>query len=519
MTVQPGDIYCFWDEQLGAYGACQITHMAQADKANRPDSYAALTLHWTGSELPAIEDLQQVKPLVVNFYYWRDHFDHTISEGPIPSDYTYISNLPVLVEDESRTYGGWSRGYRLYRQLQWESISTHRREPFKMASGADISELVEVGGVMLPWNTRSLSLDQVPDINDYTGLDRLSCLSTLTTPAWNEALESYLTSHPFINKLELALETAVEQIDLQHSPITELTINVQNVRKLLLPDGMDQLTLSGSLQHKVHFQHGQEGCGITLRLNGGTVPSYGLLQGIPHLEELELFSVAEIDLGCLINHFPSLHSLRLWGKPGCVHGMDQLSRLTHLRMFTTMDMFGFTGEQFPQPAQLPELQTLWMTSLPEDAAKAVKQAYKQAAKQGLDLSIRQPRKPEWLADNLDNPFRSWDGREGITAAQAKKAAALYKQIRGQLRELSAQAKAGEFTAESAQQHLEQMLTTYIEGFNKLDKRKVFIYTEEREEIFEAISPLVSSLVQEWKEERIEINEHALWELTDQLRDF
>lgn len=81
---------------------------------------------------------------------------------------------------------------------------------------------------------------------------------------------------------------------------------------------------------------------------------------------------------------------------------------------------------------------LRLTSLPEDAAKAIKQAYKPKVKQGLNLSIRQPRKPEWLADNLDNPFRTWDGREGITTAQAKKAASLYKQLRRQVREISPQ---------------------------------------------------------------------------------
>ncbi|MGN7384177.1 hypothetical protein [Paenibacillus sp. SAFN-117] len=49
MTIQPGDVYSFWDEQLGAYAACQITHMLPEDKPNQPDSYAVLTLHWTGS--------------------------------------------------------------------------------------------------------------------------------------------------------------------------------------------------------------------------------------------------------------------------------------------------------------------------------------------------------------------------------------------------------------------------------------------------------------------------------------
>ena len=52
-----------------------------------------------------------------------------------------------------------------------------------------------------------------------------------------------------------------------------------------------------------------------------------------------------------------------------------------------------------------------MTSLPETAAKAAKQLWK--SKPGMDLRITKPRKPEWLAQNLDNPFRGWDGAEHI----------------------------------------------------------------------------------------------------------
>ena len=69
---------------------------------------------------------------------------------------------------------------------------------------------------------------------------------------------------------------------------------------------------------------------------------------------------------------------------------------------------------------MPELRWFWMTSLPETAAKAAKQLWK--SKPGMDLRITKPRKPEWLAQNLDNPFRGWDGAEHIPAAAAKKAA-------------------------------------------------------------------------------------------------
>ena len=100
-----------------------------------------------------------------------------------------------------------------------------------------------------------------------------------------------------------------------------------------------------------------------------------------------------------------------------------------MEVLTTMDLFGFTAEDIPRPDILPNLRRFWMNSLPEDAAKVAKKLYKKRKEEGLDLWITKPRKPEWLAQNLDNPFRSWDGQENITPANAKKAAALYRKTR------------------------------------------------------------------------------------------
>ena len=81
--------------------------------------------------------------------------------------------------------------------------------------------------------------------------------------------------------------------------------------------------------------------------------------------------------------------------------MGGFRELTNL---STFDLFGFGADDIPTPEQMPELRWFWMTSLPETAAKAAKQLWK--SKPGMDLRITKPRKPEWLAQNLDNPFRA-----------------------------------------------------------------------------------------------------------------
>ena len=77
------------------------------------------------------------------------------------------------------------------------------------------------------------------------------------------------------------------------------------------------------------------------------------------------------------------------------------------------------------------------------------------------LRITKPRKTEWLAQNLDNPFRGWDGAEHIPAAAAKKAANQYRKTRSQLMKLAAE------PGEAAQAQALEAVAAYTQTFNKM----------------------------------------------------
>lgn len=141
-----------------------------------------------------------------------------------------------------------------------------------------------------------------------------------------------------------------------------------------------------------------------------------------------------------------------------------------------------------------------MTSLPETAAKAAKQLWK--SKPGMDLWITKARKPEWLAQNLDNPFRGWDGAEHIPAAAAKKAANQYRKTRSQLMKLAA-------AGEDAQAQAMDAVTAYTQTFNKMG----FIETEERDEIYMALRGILDALPGD------ALQKDTLLEQFEQLRDF
>ena len=209
-----------------------------------------------------------------------------------------------------------------------------------------------------------------------------------------------------------------------------------------------------------------------------------------------------------MNAYPKLTELRLWGKPGNLVHFDKLPEFQQLEVFTTMDLFGFTAEDIPNPDRLPNLCMFWMDSLPEDAAKMTKKLYKKRKEEGLNLWIRKPRKPEWLAQNLDNPFRSWDGQENITPVNAKKAATLYRKTRAGI------VKIAEGSDKDAMTSAETLVREYTEGFNKMDKRNCFIYTVEREDIYTALDEMLDLLPEDLK-----VDKEQLLNLFDELKNF
>ena len=99
---------------------------------------------------------------------------------------------------------------------------------------------------------------------------------------------------------------------------------------------------------------------------------------------------------------------------------------------------------------------------------------------GCYTDITGLRSEEWLAENLDNPLRDWDGRQHISPAKFHKAVAQYKTTR---RAVLAAINAHESDLKS---YLEKLGREFGEAFNRLARSDDFIETEEREELFLAL---------------------------------
>lgn len=512
MNPTVGDIYCVYVEKLQQYAACQVTGLKITESKPARQLASVLQLDWSGDQPPDENELRQLKPLICNFYFWKDRTDHSYVSSEIPSDYILAGNIPPLITEETRSYSGdWQIGASLCRQREWEAIEETRRDAFKQAMGD--YEYIMVGSQSMPRNTSTLRGFKPQFAEDVAELAKLPCLTHIEMDGYNEAIIPFLINNPFVYELHI-FNHSLTTLDLSNSHLTKLVINGSGLKKLILNPGLSHLSFVGSLSPELDITAYEEGRRITLN-----IAEIGpRIHGISRLRGLYIREIKELDLKPIAQNYPEVVELLLWGKPGNLSGLESLRHFKDLQEFATYDLFAFSGEQFPAPDQLPQLKSLRLTSLPAEAAKVIKTKYKQAAAAGLDLQITKPRKSEWLAENLNNPFRDWDGRDHIAATHAKKAAQLYKKCLKELRQLHLNLNTEDDA--SVQDQLHAIVLNYTQTFNKMDAKANFIETIEREEIYNALVELLDQVNKDATGDRLTpMNQDALFEVFDQVREF
>ena len=353
----------------------------------------------------------------------------------------------------------------------------------------------EIGGIPVKVSSHRV-MDKYTPFGSALELAALPCLSEIICEQWHPDLLEFLRGNPFIHELTL-LNHGQKSLDLRGTSVGKLMLDMTGLEELWLGEETEQLLFQNKGPDTCTIHASGDGSGLTLQFIGECRPHLEL----PNLLGLRGIQMKDLDLTGLTAAHPHLKKLRLWGAPGNLQNFSAVAQFRELTDLSTSDLFGFGAADIPTPEQMPELRWFWMTSLPEDAAKAAKQLWK--SKPGMDLQITKPRKPEWLAQNLDNPFRSWDGAEHISAAAAKRAASQYRKTRTQLMKL-----AGEPGEEVQGQALE-VVAAYTQTFNKMD----FIETEERDEIYMALCGILDALPDGT------LQKDALIEKFEELRDF
>ena len=491
MNVSAGEVYTVYNKYLERYTACQVAYIAPPDNVSSQSWAVILSLDWVGDAPLTAEELLHLRPLYKDFMYWPRELHLLRVPVEIPPQYTLVGILPSFADEPCRSYGGWNDGYEVYRQIKWQEIPEERRRAFKEAMESDGEP--EIGGIPVKVSSHRL-MDKYLPFGSARELEALPCLSDLICERWHPDLLEFLRGNPFLDELTL-LNHGQRTLDLRGTSIRKLMLDMTGLQELWLGEGTEQLLFQNKGPDACTIHASEDGSGLTLQFIGEYRPH----RELPNLLGLHGIQLKDFDLSGLATVHPHLKELRLWGAPGNLGHFSAVREFRELTDLSTFDLFGFGAADIPAPEQMPELRWFWMTSLPEDAAKAAKQFWK--SKPGMNLRITKPRKPEWLAQNLDNPFRGWDGAEHIPAAAAKKAAGQYRKTRSQLMKLATQ------PSENAQAL--EAVAAYTQTFNKMR----FIETEERDEIYMALRGILDALPGDT------LQKDALIEQFEQLRDF
>ncbi|BAU96586.1 hypothetical protein N24_2324 [Corynebacterium suranareeae] len=337
--------------------------------------------------------------------------------------------------------------------------------------------------VQLHTSTHSFFASQAhfePDF-DILQFSQIAGLYTLTMrgiPASVETVESLVRALPNLVVLSLPDFSRRATLDLRQSQLKDLTVDLASVGEVHLPHTIEQLT--------IHAEDPTQELRIATPRDGAELDIVAKkklprITGVDNLRLLQISEIEHLDIAQIAEDFPGLRALQLWGKPGIIQNAQDLLKLKELHTLRLQDLFGWSAQQWPgkrTQEQMPALDALLMNSVPADVAQAGKELMKRRVPAWVD--IRGPRKPGWLAENIDNPLRHWGENPHIPTSAAKKAGNIYKET---LRTIRTSTKAPDHAP------LQETLRSFIASINQLAAKKNFIDAGEREDIVVALEKL------------------------------
>lgn len=504
MEIKSGDIFCRQEKKTGYYFAFQIID-SEKEKMNY------LLLDYFDAQKPEIKDLPTMQAATNNRWFFKKgsiSYLHADAKY-FPKDAELVGNLPPKINEKCNSYSSWPTGQTLVAEMEWMQIPEEARKRFKEGQ-LDTSEIV-VSGITCRRSFQRVDDDLMLAMTDYEKeLYELPVAYNFVATQYYPQLIPFLATRHTANKLEWSYH-GLETLDLSGTHLREIIILEEKMQNVILPHTCEKIGFSG-LMHpnlKIHLVDDNQDLNVNIDVaaQGNIIPNLG----IKNLSGLMLRNVDDVDLEVISKYYPNLKWLTIVGKPGNVKNIQSLSKLQDLERLSMDDIFGFVSQDFPIYQSFPKLESLWLESIPEEAGKAIKKQYKGKVH---ELDVRKLRKPEWLAENLDNPLRHWDGSEFVTPTQAKKAFTIYRDCRravmGLVQEYSETKDIKGLNAS-----LKEIAKDYILAFNKIDARTNFIETEEREDILYAFDKILSDT--EALKDVVNISE--LEDIMDELREW
>ena len=384
MKAVEGGVYTVYNDCLKCYTACQVVYISPPDNMSKEEQAVILSLDWIGENPLTKDKLSTLKPLYKDFMYWSRKLHLIKAETEVPKQYIPVGLLPPFTDEPCHTYGNWDSGYDIYLQMKWQAIPYERRKAFKDAMKS--TEVVKIGKSAVKVSSHMVN-DRYVNFESAFELEKLPCISSLICEEWHYDLIDFLRSNPLIDELTL-LNHHQKKIDLRGTCIRKLMLDTSELNELWLGEYTEELLFQNEKPDSCLIHAEDNGSMLLLQFIEKYTPHHELFK----LKSLHGIKLKEFDILEICNVHPHLKELRLWGNPGNLNNFSSISKCKEFRRLSTYDLFGFSENYVPNPDSLHELDWLWMSSLPEDAAKEIKRLWKN--KPGINLRITKPRKQE-----------------------------------------------------------------------------------------------------------------------------
>ena len=448
METKIGDLFAVKLKRRDAYFTAQILSAQMG--------LVALVLDGFTSVPPSLKEAAKLKPFYFDHHFWEHGEFYLGTDEMLDAKPVFIGNAASICEPSECV--SLQSIEQIYMQLAWNELPKDIRAKFKSA------------------RKKKLEISQPQSREFYADLAHKNpfCYE-IKSAVWDENLKNFLEATPIMTQLEL--NCVGKSLDISRTRLQQLVLHASGTEEITLNGSLWRLAINGDTSRlkSVRCPFDGELLSVQLELNGGEF----CIRGLEKLRDLRIFSQRGeyIDLACVAASFPNLREIFINAQGGTLNNIDALVKFKHLKDVWLSDVYGF--ERFPTRAQLPHLKRLWLWSVPKSACEAARAQFKDIE----NFAVRQPRSKQWLAANLNNPLRGWDGREGVSAATAKKAMKAYIDAHKKQSALEAKRASSELKTEKT-----EILKEFIAVFNAIDA-KHSIDTMEREEIWEAFCKL------------------------------
>lgn len=195
-TAKPGEVYAFYVEMLGKYGACQI--LAVEDK-----SICYVLLDYLENDLPGKDILERLQPYHrESFRYHHQMIKTGIENTPVPRDYRYIGQCGLKSSPVWDSYSWkWPTGEDYYYEERWKSFGETARSAYKKYINS--GDFVSVHGRMFRKNTGGLRDDLYQCLTEKDTLEEFPCITYAEVQGYSGKLQELLSTAPLLRTLRL----------------------------------------------------------------------------------------------------------------------------------------------------------------------------------------------------------------------------------------------------------------------------------------------------------------------------